>query len=108
MYKAAIIGDMNSIYGFAAIGIETFVADDPDTALKSMKSIIFNEAYAVVFITEKVYLEINEELYTLTKGKMLPAIIPIPGVSGNTGIGINNLHKMVEQAVGSDIMFGKG
>lgn len=108
MYKAAIIGDMNSIYGFAAIGIETFVADDPDTALKSMKSIILNEAYAVVFVTEKVYLEINEELYTLTQGKMLPAIIPIPGVSGNTGIGINNLHKMVEQAVGSDIMFGKG
>lgn len=108
MYKAAIIGDMNSIYGFAAIGVETFVADDPATALKSVKNIILGEAYAVIFITEKVYLEIHEELYNLTQGKMLPAIIPIPGVSGNAGIGINNLHKAVEQAVGSDIIFGEG
>ena len=36
----------------------------------------------------------------------LPAILPIPGVSGNNGIGIKNVKKSVEQAVGSDIIFG--
>ena len=35
----------------------------------------------------------------------LPAIILIPGVSGNTGKGIMAVKKSVEQAVGSDIIF---
>ena len=38
--------------------------------------------------------------------QMLPAIILIPGVYGNTGAGIANVKKSVEQAVGSDILFG--
>ena len=36
----------------------------------------------------------------------LPAIIPIPGVSGNTGAGLARVRKSVEKAVGSDIIFG--
>lgn len=35
-----------------------------------------------------------------------PAIIPIPGVDGNFGIGIANVKKSVERAVGADILFG--
>lgn len=35
-----------------------------------------------------------------------PAIIQIPGVSGNTGAGVEGVKKTVEQAVGSDILFG--
>ena len=37
---------------------------------------------------------------------MVPAIIRIPGVSGNTGDGIQGVKDSVEQAVGSDILFG--
>ena len=36
---------------------------------------------------------------------MTPAIIPIPGVAGNTGIGIRDVKQSVEKAVGSDILF---
>ena len=34
------------------------------------------------------------------------SIILIPGVSGNTGRGIAGVKRSVEQAVGSDIIFG--
>ena len=36
----------------------------------------------------------------------VPAIIQIPGISGNTGAGVEGVKKSVEQAVGSDIIFG--
>ena len=39
------------------------------------------------------------------KERTLPAIIQIPGVSGNTGAGVEGVKKTVEQAVGSDILF---
>ena len=37
--------------------------------------------------------------------QVLPAIIQIPGISGNTGAGVAGVKKSVEQAVGSDIIF---
>ena len=39
------------------------------------------------------------------RAELRPAIILIPGVSGNTGKGIELVKKSVEQAVGSDIIF---
>ena len=48
--------------------------------------------------------QLRPELERIQQGP-LPAIIPIPGVSGNTGMGIANVKKFVEQAVGSDIIF---
>ena len=29
MYKIAVLGDYNSIYGFAALGLDTFPVEDP-------------------------------------------------------------------------------
>lgn len=39
--------------------------------------------------------------------QMVPAIILIPGVKGNTGHGVKGVKDCVEQAIGSDIVFGK-
>ena len=39
------------------------------------------------------------------EGQIIPAVIEIPGVSGNTGSGVRGVKKSVEQAVGSDILF---
>lgn len=41
------------------------------------------------------------------KEQVMPAIIQIPGVSGNTGAGVEGVKKTVEQAVGSDILFSQ-
>jgi V/A-type H+-transporting ATPase subunit F len=41
------------------------------------------------------------------KEQLLPAIILIPGISGNTGEGVSGVKRSVEQAVGSDIIFGE-
>jgi V/A-type H+-transporting ATPase subunit F len=97
------MGDRDSIYGFAALGLDTFPVTDPVEASKKLRQLAEGE-YAVVYITEALAAQIPAEIdrYRLAP---LPAIIPIPGVSGNTGMGILNVKKSVEQAVGSDIIF---
>ncbi|MBR3244460.1 MAG: V-type ATP synthase subunit F, partial [Parasporobacterium sp.] len=60
--------------------------------------------YAVIYITESLKAEI-EDTIAKYKDQRLPAIIPIPGVSGNTGQGMVDVKRLVEQAVGSDIIF---
>ncbi|MCI8822618.1 MAG: V-type ATP synthase subunit F, partial [Lachnospiraceae bacterium] len=61
--------------------------------------------YAVIYITEALAAELKHEISRYQE-QVVPAIIQIPGVSGNTGAGITGVKKSVEQAVGSDILFG--
>ena len=60
----------------------------------------------MIYITEALLSLLTEEVAAYAEVKV-PAIIPIPGASGNTGAGIRNVKKMVERAVGSDIIFNQ-
>ncbi len=104
MYKVAVMGDYDSIYGFAALGLSTFpVEEDHAAAAKTLKHLAEND-YAVIFITEALAALLSEEIARYQED-VTPAIILIPGISGNTGAGIAQVKKSVEKAVGSDIIF---
>ena len=104
MYRVAVIGDRDSIYGFAALGLDVFPVTNIDEGSQTLRKLSEGE-YAVIYITEALAAELEHELDHY-KELPLPAIIPIPGVTGNTGMGIKMVKKSVEQAVGSDIIFG--
>ena len=62
--------------------------------------------YAVIYITESLAAQLEEEIEKCRSQKF-PAVIPIPGIAGNTGAGMRAVKKSVEQAVGSDIIFNE-
>ena len=103
MYKIAVIGDYDSIYGFAALGLDTFPVSDLEAAEKSFQKLVMGE-YAVIYITESLAEKLSR-IIAKYKEQVTPSIILIPGISGNTGKGIEGVKKCVEQAVGSDILF---
>ena len=51
MYKIAVMGDRDSIYGFASLGLEPFPLTDPAEAGKKVKDLA-ESGYAVIYITE--------------------------------------------------------
>lgn len=104
MYKMAVVGDYDSIYGFAALGLDTFSADGPEKLEQVFHSLV-SGGYAVIYMTEAAAAQISRTVERYREN-LLPAVILIPGVSGNTGKGIEGVKKSVEQAVGSDILFG--
>lgn len=103
MYKVAVLGDYDSIYGFAALGLDTFPVSDGETAEKTLIKLAAGE-YAVIYVTESAASSMHNTIARY-KDEIMPAIILIPGISGNTGNGIEQVKKSVEQAVGSDILF---
>ena len=103
MYKVAVLGDRDSIYGFAALGLDTYPIEDTEEAAKLLKDLA-DKDYAVIYITESLQSVLESEIDNYVS-MVTPAIIPIPGVSGNTGKGMRNIKKSVERAVGSDIIF---
>ena len=100
--KIAAIGDRESVQGFASIGLEVHFADDAIEAARLLKK-MSQEDYAVIYITEKLASQVGQEIEK-HRDAVTPAIILIPGVSGNTGEGMENVSRFVEKAVGSDII----
>ena len=104
MYKIAVVGDYDSIYGFATLGLRICPVRDREEIRDRLRSLAEDE-YGIIYITEAAAVEVRDELVKYRE-KTLPAIIQIPGVSGSTGAGVGGVKKTVEQAVGSDILFG--
>ena len=100
----AVIGDGESIKGFSAIGLDIFVCDNSEHAAKTLRNIADTENYAVIYITEEYYNNSARERNRY-EDRITPAVIPIPGVKGNTDAGVKRLSSFVEKAVGSDIIF---
>lgn len=104
MYKIAVLGDRDSVYGFAALGLEIRPVQDAEEAAKEFRRLA-DGGYAVIYVTEAAAEMLGPEIDRCA-GRKLPAVIPIPGISGNTGSGMRNVKAFVEKAVGSDIIFG--
>lgn len=104
MLKVAVMGDYDSIYGFGALGLDIYPADEKAEAAQILKKLA-DGTYPIIYITEALAEQIEEEIDRY-KEMVSPAIILIPGISGNTGAGVQGVKDFVEQAIGSDIVFG--
>lgn len=105
MYKIAVIGDYDSIYGFATLGLSICPVKTREEAAEKLRQLATGK-YGIIYITEAVAAELKDEIAEYQE-KTLPAIIQIPGVSGNTGVGVEGVKLTVEQAVGADILFSQ-
>lgn len=104
MYKIAVLGDYDSIYGFAALGLDICPVNSPEEAKKTFVQLAEAKT-GIIYVTEALVAVLKHEIDRY-KDAIVPTVIQIPGISGNTGAGIEGVKKSVEQAVGSDILFG--
>ena len=103
MYKIGVIGDRESVLGFSALGLSVFPAESTAQVEETVRRLA-EEDYAVIYMTENA----AENCFALIdsyKSRRTPAIILIPGKGGTLGIGMQNVKKSVEKAVGADILF---
>ncbi len=103
MYKIAVVGDKESIFGFSAIGMDVYPAYEEE----DVKEIILKlkkENYAIIYITENVSIKAQKYLTKLKTNK-IPAIVTIPSNTGNMNYGETRIKEMVQKAVGIEINF---
>ena len=80
MYKIGVLGDRDSIYGFGALGLEVFPVEEPEAGARLLRRLA-EDGYAVLYVTEALCAQIPEEIVRLRE-RPLPAVVPIPGISG--------------------------
>lgn len=113
-YRIAIVGQKEAIQGFALLGVDIVPAHTgPEAAealLRLKKEMSLDETgrernrYAIVFVTEDLASQLSaEDERKLARGT-LPAISPLPSFRGSTGYATERLKRIVERAIGSNIL----
>jgi V/A-type H+/Na+-transporting ATPase subunit F len=113
-YKIAIVGSKEAIAGFTLLGADTVAVENSVDAIAKLFELkkkrqhdengIERQLYAIVFITEDLLTAMTpDDEKKLSKGA-LPAIIPIPSHKGSTGYSLVRLQRIVERAIGSNIL----
>ncbi len=106
MYKIAVVGDYDSIYGFATLGLSICPVRNREEIRDRIRSLA-EEGYGIIYITEAAAAEGSDEM-EMYREKTLPAIMQIPGVSGNSGAGGEGVERRGAQEVGWDMRVGVG
>ncbi len=102
MSKIGVIGDRDSIIGFRALSMTVLEAANAEQAGGHLRQLV-QENFAVIFITEDL-AEGNQEFLQQMRSQKLPAIIPIPSLTGTTGLGMRQVRESVRRAVGMDLL----
>jgi V/A-type H+/Na+-transporting ATPase subunit F len=112
-YRIAIVGPKEAVAGFALLGVDVIPVEeggDSMAVLLRLKKAMRTEdgrernVYGIVFVAEHLMAGLSgDDMKRLSRGA-LPAIIPLPSHHGSSGYGLSRLKKIVERAVGSDIL----
>ena len=101
MYKIAVMGDVASVLGFKALGLDVYPVAGPEEGHETLHRLA-RENYAIIYMTEQLAAKLTTDIARY-KDALTPAIILIPGKEGPLGIGMANIKTAVERAVGADI-----
>lgn len=112
-YRIAMVGTKEVAGAFSLLGVDTVCIESAEQATEELFRLkkemtkdgaVERNTYAIIFVTEDLMSEISpEDEKKLAKGA-LPAIIPLPSHKGSTGYGLDRLKRIVERAVGSNIL----
>ena len=105
-YRIAIIGAREAIEGFSLLGVATVAASTTEEAVEKIKEMKKEEStpFAIIFVTEDLAQGFSPDDEKYFARDPLPAIIPLPSHLGSTGYSTARLSRIVERAVGSDIL----
>jgi len=111
-FKLAVVGNANSILLYRAFGVESFAVATSSECQKKTEELFFllqNDEkkipqFAVIFVEDEFYKNFSADLLEKFARRPLPAVVPVPSSGKNKNFAKNRLRKIVERAVGSDIL----
>ncbi len=102
MGNVIVVGDKESVMPFKMFGIEALELQTSD---KEKFSDLLKK-YSVIFVTE-YFAKIFSDIIESVRKSNYPIIVEFPGINGSYNIGRTKIKKIVEHAIGTDILAKK-
>ena len=99
----AAIGDYEMVLPFQAVGIKPFIMPTEEYGkFPVLLERLAAENYAVVFVQEELFIGYKQKIEEVNDNWNV-SVVPIPGIRGSKGAGLDAIRSSVEKAVGMDI-----
>lgn len=102
MSRIAIVGNKDVYLGFKALGVTVRDARTPQAAEQAVLDLAA-QGFSIIFLQEGLARELGTLLERFRK-QPTPAIVMIPDNTGSLGIARERIGRLVERAVGIDIL----
>ena len=103
MYKIKFIAPKDIINPLSILGIETFPADNQVEAKDSLIKAAKKKEPALIFITERLAQELQEEINKLNHRPDIN-IVMIPDNRGTTGLAASQIDHLVKNSIGAEVV----
>lgn len=98
----AIVGRKDVCLGFKALGLTVVDAHGPQEAEAAILDLA-KQGFSIIFVSEALAREIMPAIERFNK-EAAPAIVMIPDHRGSSGLARERVRRLVEKAVGIDIL----
>lgn len=103
MHKIKLIGPKYLVSPLALLGLEIHAANSEAEAKVALDSIANKKEPALIFITERLAVDLQEEIDKLNQRAELNIAL-IPDNLGSTGTAANNIQKLVKNSIGAKVI----
>lgn len=100
--KIAFIGDIDTVLGFKALGVEVIIPKDDADAREQFRRLVKEKA-SVIMVTEDIAEPIKDEIED-TMHMAIPTVVVLPGIQGSSRRGEETIRELIIRAVGVDLM----
>ena len=101
--KVGVIGDLDSIIGFRALGMTVMACEDKHSANNNLEH-WQDDCISIIFITVPLARELGEEIMEEWRNTWLPSIVIIPSAKEEACLGRDTLRTAVRRATGIDLL----
>ncbi len=100
--KIAVLGDTDFVMPFAALGVDTYWADQKQQVIDAAKKIAGGK-YALVVVAEDK-LKAAEEVFAAYQDSPTPCVVVVPFTTESKGLATEDLGKVLKMATGINIL----
>lgn len=101
--KAAVLGDVDFVLPFSALGLDTYAVDSSTEKIIAAATEIIENNYSFVVVAENI-AAIADGVFSAVANKAVPCIVVVPFTTEPSGFATRALSDVLKMATGIDIM----
>ncbi len=108
-YKIAVVGDIETVTGFALAGVRyVYIHERKDETLARLDELFTDEDVGLIIVTYPIADELGLELEEkIRRKRLLPIVLKIPDKTGVVPK-VDELHELIKRTVGAEVVVRVG